>query len=266
MDRRFVMRQSYAEAQRDHTAQSLLVALRLLCPRYLDRWSLSDGDDPQDFLPEGSEAAVIPVGEIWFVRACLRAQRDAGLFADPSAVDVSMRPVEVPDALLPYVGRQYARMLGRDIPDEMLDGRKWFLKDASELKRWNSALHDSGRLDHLIDADTEYVVSERVIFESEWRTFVHDDEVIACQNYLGDPMGFPDRQAIRAMVGAYASEDRPRSYTLDVGVVAEPIDGGTKTLPIEVHPFVSCGLYGMFDRLIPDMLEGGYRWYLHQSD
>lgn len=262
MDRRFVIQRSYAEATRDHSAQSYMTAFRLFCPRYLDTFTLSDGDD-NDFVPSGRESLVVPVGGIEFVRECLRIQRDADVYPQADAVDVGMTPIEVPDALMPYVGRRYLRMRGCDISSEMLDGRRWFLKDAETLKRWNSALYDFGGLGHMIDADTEYVVSERVIFLSEWRVFVHRDEVIACQNYLGDPLSFPDSQTIRDMVAAYASVSHPSAYTLDIGLVSG--ETGSQTVPIEVHPFVSCGLYGMFDMAIPDMLAAGYEWYLHQA-
>lgn len=261
MDRIFVVEQGYANALADHSAQSYLAALRMFCPRYLDRFVIYDGSEDM-LLPSGMGETVIPVGTIGHVMECLRIQRDAGVYGNPGAIDTAMSPIEVPDALMPYVGREYHRMLGRDIPDRMLDGRRWFVKDATTLKRWNSALHDFGTLGHLIDGETEYVVSERVSFVSEWRLFVHEDEPIACQNYLGDVLVFPDASAIRAMTSAYAKSPHPRSYTLDLGVMS---DGSTShTVPIEVHPFVSCGLYGMFDMLIPDMLEGGYQWYLHQ--
>lgn len=264
MDRRFVVQKSYAEALRDHSAQSYLVALRMFCPRYLDTFVVSDGSDKEVFLPSRGERSVIPVGNIEFARDCLRIQRDAGTCQSPDLVDVGMTPIEIPEALLPYVGREYHVMVGKSIPSEMLDGRRWFLKDADTLKRWNSALHDFGTLGHLIDADTVYVVSERVSFVSEWRLFVCNDEVIACQNYLGDVLFFPDADTISKMVSSYSKAEHPMAYTLDVGVTES--GGGTATLPIEVHPFVSCGLYGMFDMLIPEMLDLGYQWYLHRQD
>lgn len=261
MDRLFVIQQSYAVNLIDHSAQSYMVALRMFCPRYLDKIAIHDGGTSA-FLPGGQTASVIPVGTIEYVRDCLRTQRDAGVYGHSQHIDVEMTPIEVPDALLPYVGREYHRMLGKDIPEEMLDGRKWFAKDATHLKRWNSALHDFGTLRHLIEPDVTYVVSERVPFVSEWRLFAYEDEVVACQNYLGDPLAFPDARTIRQMVSAYATTIRPKAYTLDLGVIER--DGKHQTVPIEVHPFVSCGLYGMFDMLIPDMLEAGYQWYLMQ--
>lgn len=265
MDRRFVVQESYANADRDHSAQSYMAALRLFCPRYLDAYSVSTGS-PGDFLPSGGrqDRVVIPVGGIEFVGECLRAQRDAGICGPAEYVDVEMTPIEVPDALLPYVGRTYERMLGRDIPDDMLDGRRWFVKDAGKLKRWNSALYDFGGLGHLIDPDVPYVVSERVSFVSEWRVFVHEDEIVSCQNYAGGVLEFPDAGTLKGMLRDYAGEGHPRAYTLDVGVMRTD-DGSLRTVPIEVHPFVSCGLYGMFDMLIPDMLEAGYEWYLHRA-
>lgn len=263
MDRRFAVQRAYAEALRDHSAQAYMTALRFFCPRYLDSFSIADEGDKDAFLPTERERCVVPVGGLEFVQECLHVQRDAGLYGNPDAVDVEMTPIEVPDALMPYAGREYHRMLGCDIPEDMLDGSRWFAKDAGILKRWNSALHDSGTIRHLIDADTLYVVSERVTFVSEWRLFVHEDEIISCENYVGDALAFPDAGTIREMMSAYAEASHPRAYTLDIGVIER--DGRRQTVPIEVHPFVACGLYGMYDMLIPEMLEAGYQWYLHQD-
>lgn len=106
--------------------------------------------------------------------------------------------------------------------------------------------------------DGNYLVSEVVDIESEWRAFVYKGKLVGLQNYLGDFMQFPDVPTIQAMIAAYT--DCPLAYTLDVGV------NGRGTFIIEVHPFVSCGLYGFSDnRILPQMFRVGYDWMLHTA-
>ena len=74
------------------------------------------------------------------------------------------------------------------------------------------------------------------------------------RSYAGDFRATPDFDKIDAMIAAYRNE-APAAYTLDVAVT-ETGD----TVILEVHPFVSCGLYGFDqgDKLIK-MLIDGYR-------
>jgi len=56
------------------------------------------------------------------------------------------------------------------------------------------------------------------------------------------------------MIIAYT--DAPRAYTLDVGI---NVFG---TTIIEVHPFVSCGLYGFHDlKVLPQMFLAGFNHF-----
>jgi len=65
------------------------------------------------------------------------------------------------------------------------------------------------------------------------------------------------------MVNAYREEPHPEAYTLDVGV-RRGVQGAI-TEPIEVHPFVACGLYGFDGDALPDMLAKGAEWYRKQQ-
>lgn len=106
--------------------------------------------------------------------------------------------------------------------------------------------------------DGNYLVSEVVDIESEWRAFVYKGRFVGLKNYLGDFTRFPDIPTSRAMIAAYT--DCPPVYTLDVGV------NGRGTFVIEVHPFVSCGLYGFADnRILPQMFRAGYEWMLRAA-
>jgi hypothetical protein len=68
---------------------------------------------------------------------------------------------------------------------------------------------------------------------------------------------FPDADYIKQVVYAY---NGPSAYTLDIGIHDNETD------LMEVHPFVSCGLYGFYDRDIIPMLKEGFDWYQNQVE
>lgn len=248
MDRLFALQKEW-DRERTHGDPAIMEAvLARWCPYSLDRWKVL----PEDWEPVAEEDGlrVVPYGDIGFMRRWLNAV---------GADDPDMTPIEVPEALMPFLRREYHRFPYADIPGEMLDMSRWFLKDASSLKSWNSSLlfDDSDPLAYM-EPGHDYIVSEKVGFSSEYRVFVHRDEAIGVRQYAGDPLVFPDGEAIRDMICAYSETAHPDAYTLDVGV-------RDATEPIEVHPFVSCGLYGFEDRELPDMIDDGLAWYLGKA-
>ena len=197
---------------------------------------------------------IVPVGTIGFV------QNGMDVICGEH---IPMKPIEVPEVLRPFCHRKYEIQKGSDIPKDILHGGDmWFLKDADTLKGWNN-LFENICAEGCIQKDTRYVISERVEIFSEYRVFVHRDEILAVQNYAGDPCIFPDGNAVRQMVEAYRHMQRPKSYTLDIAVAN--CKTGIQTIIIEVHPFVSCGLYGFCDENIPEMLADGIDWYIGQK-
>lgn len=76
-------------------------------------------------------------------------------------------------------------------------------------------------------------------------------------------MMFPGSDAVHDMIALWrgSGEPHPKAYTLDVGIIADKETGEHVTVPIEVHPFVACGLYGFSDPVIADMLVAEYEWY-----
>lgn len=91
----------------------------------------------------------------------------------------------------------------------------------------------------------EYLISEVVEIDSEWRAFVFNNRLVGLQNYLGDFTMFPDVELIKKMISDFNYNS---AYTLDVGIN----DKGT--FIIECHDFFSCGLYGFADyKLLPLM-------------
>ena len=196
---------------------------------------------------------VIPVGDLDFVKSGIN---------QTYGLHVPMRPIEVPESLRKYCHREYRICKGKDIPRSILyhpEMENWFIKDADVLKGFTNALC-IGSCDSHIVPERHYVISERINILSEWRTFVWKDGIRAVQHYAGMPDIFPKTQELREMVKSY-SEKRPDAYTLDVALIKK--DSILQTAILEVHPFVSCGLYGFYDPKIPDMLEAGIDWYVN---
>ena len=91
----------------------------------------------------------------------------------------------------------------------------------------------------------EYLISELIDIESEWRSFIFNKKLIGLQNYSGDFTMFPNVELINEMIKDYSNNG---AYTLDVGIN----DKGT--FVIECHDFFSCGLYGFSDyKMLPLM-------------
>lgn len=250
MDRLFKLQKEWYDEARFPDPALVARLLEYRAPYYLDKWCFASFDDDPALEEDGLKC--VPIGTIQFVGKWLETL---------DATDPKMAPLEVPAALSPYLGREYFKAQGCDIPAECLDGSKWFIKDAGHLKKWNSNLYDDRDLGYFVEDDGFYIVSRRVKLASEWRTFVYEDEIVGCENYSGDLLGFPDKKTLKAMVAAYAEDIHPKAYTLDVGV----IEGGA-TIPIEIHPFVACGLYGFNDPVMLNMYEAGWLWYFEQSD
>lgn len=258
MDRKFCIQESWHGNRRYPDPSVLDWVLARWCPYYLDVSEIV----PDDFEParEDGVFSLVPIGSIQFARRWLYALGGA---------DPAMTPLEVPDALLPYSGRSYRKMAGSEIPPELLDSRRYFVKDASLLKSWTSLLYDDCDLAYYIDSSHDYIVSDKLDIESEYRVFVLEDEIVGCRHYDGNPTLFPYGDALGEMVRAYAGGgSHPRAYTLDIAVARNPFGEAPEallTVPLEVHPFVACGLYGFDDRCLLDMFEAGWRWYLEES-
>lgn len=263
MDKRFIAHRDYIENRANISCVELQAVLAEALPRRLDTLEKID-DLPSDLSSAGyDDGNCVPLGDLSWVSRWLSLL--------PSAADPDMTPLEIPKSLVPFACRYYETMRGSDIPCDLLDGKKYFLKDVSHLKRWNSLLYE-GDLSRFIDPDVFYSISEKVDFLSEWRVFVYEDIPQAAQNYLGDPLIFPDRERIYDMIRAYRDSGiaHPRAYTVDVGIISKENDSsadklGHVSVPIEVHPFVACGLYGFSDRVIADMLVAGYEWYAKEA-
>ena len=134
-----------------------------------------------------------------------------------------------------------------------------FLKSATGYKRFADIVDNSNPICPSIEdvPDDIYYVSPVIQITSEWRAFIHGKRLVGLQNYARDFTLFPDVDLIGKMINDY--NDCPRAYTLDVGINQQG------TFLIEVHPFVSCGLYGFSDyNYLPAMFVAGFKYLLEQ--
>ena len=167
----------------------------------------------------------VPVGSVEFVSAYLNK-----FYPDAKK---ALEPLNVPEVLFPFAGRDIANV---KTPEDMIpfnDSALVFAKSLTKIKA-----HENGFFG-LPDFDrcNGFQVSSPLDFLSEWRVFVFNGVIMDCRNYQGDFFFYPDANKIRNMVSAYTNA--PKTYTLDVGVTTKG-----ETVVIECHRFFSCGLYG----------------------
>jgi len=180
----------------------------------------------------------IPVGSVEFVSYYL--MKYYGL--QPS-------PINIPEELMKEL------FLRRDVKygteKDVEDGK--FVKSHDQIKGFVEIL--DGR-NHVKPGN--YLISEVVDIESEWRVFVYNGKIVGLQNYSGDFMTFPNIDMLKAMVMEY--KNCPPAYTLDVGI------NKRGTFVIEVHDFFSCGLYGFTAHsILPFMFSRWFHWYIKQN-
>jgi hypothetical protein len=93
--------------------------------------------------------------------------------------------------------------------------------------------------------------SESVPFASEYRCFVHRDEIVGARHYAGDWKLAPDWEMVQA--GLEAFRERPIGCAMDWGVTP---DG--RTLLVEVNDGFALGAYGFSPNLYAALLAD--RW------
>jgi hypothetical protein len=98
----------------------------------------------------------------------------------------------------------------------------------------------------------EVLVSEYVIFASEWRCFVCRGKILDLCRYQGEVFGYPDPQVVKNAVSDY-SQIGPAGYGIDFGVLTNG-----KTVLVEVNEGYSLNPYGLESMEYAELLEA--RW------
>lgn len=189
---------------------------------------------------------VIPVGTIEWVEKFLKK---------------AIRPINIPKELNKesFLQRKVGIGCISDIIRFMGTNDRVFVKSNTRCKSMIAQVLSNKELDTLDDS-TEYFFSEDIsdIIDSEWRVFVQRGNILDCRMYLGDWYSDkPDKNIIENMVKSY--KNCPPAYTLDVANIKT--EKGIQTVLIEVHNFISCGLYGFNNKTrLLSMLSSSYKW------
>ena len=193
----------------------------------------------------------IPVGSIEFVEECLRNYNGIS----------QIKPILIPDELSAFAGRYYIVTGNKRVSNVFAprSASKVFVKSASRCKCDYTGFYNLKEISHI--PEDLYFISEPVSIISEWRVFVFVGEVQDIRCYDGDFWKMPDRETVDKMIKSY--RDCSPAYTLDVAVVKT--EAGFRTVVMEVHNFISCGLYGFRSRRILPMLSGAYKYEIRQN-
>ena len=202
-------------------------------------------------LPQKNVKNKIPIGSVSFTNKVLEMQGRPPLLV-----------LNVPEYLRTeaFAGRKTAVVSAEDVLSVYTDWNtdKLFIKSNERLKAEFTGVYTKSQIqtplwleDELPDKE-ELFVSEVVDFVSEWRCFVYEKMLYGIRNYTGDEFVIPSKQTIEQCIEAVG--DRFGAYVLDVGVLQNG-----KTVVVEMHEFMSCGLYGYEDKMLLPMLIKAYR-------
>jgi hypothetical protein len=170
----------------------------------------------------------IPIGSVEFVHEYLLKY-----------YNIEPKPINIPFELQTeqFLQRKISYGTKYDIK------QKSFVKSTNKIKSFTDIVSPSD-INSIPGGD--YLISELIDIQSEYRCFIYQNKLVGLQNYSGDFTVFPDVSVIYNMISEYKSS--PIVYTLDVGIV------NGKTVIIEVHNFYSCGLYGFSEyKILPQM-------------
>lgn len=173
---------------------------------------------------------IVPVGGIEFVNQYL-SQMGLG------PIEAMNIPLELEHE--PFLGRRVFRDVSKvELPKLRAEFGPLLLKPSRHPKRFEAMPYEERLLGEIPD-DELLFVSQMIQsqFTSEWRVFISRGRVMDIRPYFMERWLAPDAVVVQDMA------DTLREYpalALDVAVLLE----GGRTVAIECHPFIACGLYG----------------------
>lgn len=188
-------------------------------------------------------AEIIPIGSLEFIFDYIEEYH----YISRSGI----KPINIPkDLIIDKFLKRYCFYI--DNKSGIDSSYCWFIKSATKYKKYADIINC---LNINQVPEDKYLVSEVVDIESEWRCFIFNGKLVGMSNYIGDFTLFPDVQLIKEMISQY--KNCPKAYTLDVGI------NDLGTFVIEVHPFVSCGLYNFSNySILPQMFISGFNEFI----
>lgn len=148
-----------------------------------------------------------------------------------------------------------------DLAAQLADG-PLFVKSATRTKAWDARVISTKELS-VLPEDEKYFFSNYVIFTSEWRIFIFCNKIEDVKQYLGSWTEGLTTKDVGHVLHLCSEIKLPfPAYTIDIGRTAK----GLLEL-IEIHPFISCGLYG-FDNLpvIRRMAAQAWRYFVNSQN
>ena len=164
------------------------------------------------------------------------------------------KPINIPNCLMRFRECQNNSFEG------YRDGEKAFIKSTDVMKSELNGVYRIDNATKYIFRDGNFQISKYIEdIESEYRLFVYGGKIVGMKHYLGDPFVTPDEYVVRNFIDIISKSDENRiAYTLDVAVIRDN-EVDDETIPIEMHDFFACGLYGFDDNeKYPWML---WRWW-----
>lgn len=139
---------------------------------------------------------------------------------------------------------------------------KVFCKQASKFKTDITGVYTPQELFKLVQVRQvreRYFLSSVLDFKAEWHIFVYRGKLVGIKQYNGDPFQNLSKQFVdRLLTRYFQDKSLPSAATLDIGLTTQ-----RKFALIEVHPFVSCGLYGLDEpALLCGMVTNGYQYII----
>lgn len=163
-----------------------------------------------------------------------------------------------PEILYPFMNRTVEKTtLGefRRRWDSDEDNRPRLFMKPVEQKKFNGAIMKS-ILDWMpmayVPAETEVYLCEELHFLSEFRVYIHDQEILSAKHYIGKWDKMIDRGVVEEAIKTFAPI-APCAYALDFGV-----DEKGRTTLVEFNDATSLGNYGLNDLWYAEMLTS--RW------
>lgn len=144
---------------------------------------------------------------------------------------------------------------------------EYFVKSADKIKDPRNGFYERNEKVAEVWKGTNVQISSRIDIKSEWRCFVFRNTLVGMKHYLGNMFIVPREAAVHKMIDYIrkSSEDYRPAYTLDVGLVKTK-DNYFHVVPIEMHDFFACGLYGFDDmQNLPLMYWNWWIWHVAKA-